>query len=144
MATRAYGNNIDGERVEFRLSACLTTLIKTPDMELLGEPFTGLLGEQWIGKVAVRGSHSGLAALIEIKRDIALYQWRPQAPKSFATLEVTLPGLQEKPLETVPLGQIVAGGLTFSCAQIRSLRHSPSAPPREAIMIQGEENVQKF
>ena len=32
----------------------------------------------------------------------------------------------------------------FACAQIRSLRPSPGAPPREAIMIQGEENIQKL
>ena len=132
-----------GKRVEFRLPQCLTTLIKTPDMELLGEPFTGLQGEQWIGKVVVRDSHGGLVAVIEIKRDIALYQARPEAPKGFATLDVTFPGLQEKALETIPFGLYVAGGLTLSCAQMRSLRRSPGAPPREAIFIQGEK-VQKF
>ena len=65
-----------GKRYEFGLPDGMSLLLKTPDMELWGQPFYGMMGEQWIEKLSVR-SKDAEVALVEIRPDIVFLRSQP-------------------------------------------------------------------
>ena len=82
------------KRYEFGLPEGMSLLLKTPDMELWGQPFYGMMGEQWIERLSIR-------SLVEIRPDIVFYD-PSRRLGSFATLDVTIPEIYPKPLPRIP------------------------------------------
>ena len=129
-----------GKRFEFVLPPCMSLLLKMPDMELWGQPFYGLMGEQWIERLSIR-SGAQEVAMVKIKPDIALFESKRSTPNAFATMDFTIPEIDPEPLPWIPrpCHYIHSSGLTISCHQGRYLGTSKSsnAPPREAVMVVG-------
>ena len=59
-------------------------------MEILAEPFIGLMGEQWIGRVVIKDRFGPLLQ-IGTKIDIAMRGLNPVLPGEFSTMDVILP-----------------------------------------------------
>ena len=130
-----------GKRWEFSLPPCMSLLLKVPDMELWGQPFYGLMGEQWIEHLSVRAGGAEVAS-IRIKRDIVLHQVSPPPQGSFATLHLTIPEIDPEPLPLIPqpCDFVHSTGIGLVCNQARYLPglKGLGAPPREAVVVYGQ------